>query len=309
MHGKRQVKLRLLFIQLITIIPFLLIIFYLIDLWYDSQRTAALEQNIQYAKLSGELLKNLIAGEKFTATLVSGNTVISDKKATQKMLQNISGGNAAIIRISATDLQNLPVYTYPENNSADSSSFVQLHREAYTGKTTITHTSDDNPDYLLMSTPVTNQNTVTGYIDMVVNLNYYKKILERTLQEDAGRTGKNIYFFDEKGKLRFSLNSPLRESSETAAVSLSESECYRTSRSGQTYVFENDLLTPLSPHRLIGACTPVESSGWTVVSATRIDDIYKPIYSIQTTIWLGLLAALLFSLSLTSFILRKINIY
>ena len=51
MNSQRAIKIKLLVIQLIAIIPLLLFIFYIFDMWFDTRRSIALDNSINQARL------------------------------------------------------------------------------------------------------------------------------------------------------------------------------------------------------------------------------------------------------------------
>ena len=70
MFTRKRLKIKLIFIQFFTIIPFLIFIFYIFDLWYDTRRSLVLNENLNYAKLVGENIKDFIVKEELITKII-----------------------------------------------------------------------------------------------------------------------------------------------------------------------------------------------------------------------------------------------
>src|SRR3989338_7216192 len=80
-NTQRRVKIRLLVAQIIAILPFLLFIFYLFDLWYDTQRALIMEKNITAAQLTGNTLYNSFLVGKNVSTIIASDSISSKLSA------------------------------------------------------------------------------------------------------------------------------------------------------------------------------------------------------------------------------------
>ncbi|MDX1373321.1 MAG: hypothetical protein R3321_12670, partial [Nitrososphaeraceae archaeon] len=69
----RKYKIKFLLVQLLSIIPFLLFIFYLFDLWFDTRRELVLKENLTQSKLISSFTQNAFTSIINAATVLSNN--------------------------------------------------------------------------------------------------------------------------------------------------------------------------------------------------------------------------------------------
>lgn len=105
---QRKFKIKLLVVQLLSILPFLIFIFYLFDLWYDSRRSSVLDDNIDQATTIVEFLnksldvavtvgKVIATDASIVENLTSGENVLNEK------LRNINSIKHEFFAISILD--------------------------------------------------------------------------------------------------------------------------------------------------------------------------------------------------------------
>lgn len=99
---QKSFKLKLLLVQILVIAPFLLIIFYLIDHWYDTQRSQILRSNLDYARLVAGYIKDYVDDSRLLAqSLTSDEDLIKNldtKPATDINLQALSSKLDKIVK-------------------------------------------------------------------------------------------------------------------------------------------------------------------------------------------------------------------
>src|SRR4030042_6998466 len=69
----KRIKIKLLLVQFIAIIPLLLFIFYIFDLWYDTRKTLVFQENINIAKVSSLAIREVFSRGETIGSFLGGN--------------------------------------------------------------------------------------------------------------------------------------------------------------------------------------------------------------------------------------------
>ena len=121
-------------------------------------------------------------------------------------------------------------------------------------------------------------------------------------------TTKPIILLDQDGKIAFRLYQPIAETKDLDSIAANQ--YVQAAIQGQESVFEYEEFPGMPKDTYIGAVTPIGTTSphWVVVSMQSTKDIFSPLISLQNSMWIILVSALVFSILLITFILRKIRI-
>lgn len=269
-----------------------------------------LEQNIKYSRLVAEYLKNSLFQSKFTAEIIA-DIELSLKDKNTNFISSIVEKNPAILMIRITDLKGSIMVSALGGDASIGNFFADFesnHKTVFSSGITFISTgvSSDQTKLLLITSPIILEQNTVNFVDMIVDLDYYKKNLEKALPKKDDLNDRNIIILDDTGKIVFTVNEPWPTANNSNNY-FSDNELFTQAQKDNLFVFENKKIPHIN-HKVIGASSTVDNYGWIVISATSVNEIFKPLYDVQATLWLGLLTALLFSVALVTFILRKINI-
>ena len=316
-HSK--IKLKLLLSQFLAIIPFLIIIFFLIDLWYDTRRFLLIQENMSTAKImadyvnfylySGLNTSNILAADPVYTALQSSKYLDEPDKL-KELLVSIKAELPALDSVSlfdpsgkliATSLDILPDRI--ESSISDRDYYKKLieSKKPVFSNPVIGKFSEK---YITVTaSPVLIDNTIVGIFLSTINLEYLKK----TMETQFARTDKNIILIDGNGEIVFQINKEIPADSQKKLLK-NDSRLIKALSEKQT-VIDNEIL-PVSNKPLIGAIASVNGGqfGWSVLSYNYALDIFGPIIKTQNFIWVLILVSLLVSLSVISYFLRKIKI-
>lgn len=315
MTSYKSLKAKILFTLLLSIIPLLLFIFYIFDLWHDVSRSSYLDSSINQAKLVANTVdESLRLGITASAIIANSPTVKAALTSKPTMLEGtIKTIVANLPEISAIDIANPsgktivyapdlnPEYTQ-QVSLADRDYFQEVLATKKAAVSDPLKSKFRNIETIVMASPVIEEGQIKAVVASAFDVEVLKKKMEKVLSVDK----KNIVLlYDKNGRLVFILNKPLPTEEEKTVFNNSP---FLANKDRNTInIIENQKL-PSSDKLYSGASVPVEGFGWTVVSLASVDDIFAPLYKVQAVTWLILLTAFLFALSISSFALRKIKI-
>lgn len=313
MSTQRNFKAKLILVQLIAIIPLLLFVFYVFDLWYDTARSSVLDNSINQAKLVANTVEDSFNIGVAVANIVATNPIVKSKltsdPATIKsalaiVTENISGlSGIHIVDLSGNTLAFSRDLT-PEQKKISIADRTYFQDVLETKKSVIADPLVGrfrNIASVFMATPMMDDGKVTAVVSTGYELEVLKNKLEEILSADDKR---DILLYDKAGRLAFILYKPLPNEEEKAIFN--NLPFLKNGERNNIKIIENQKL-PNSDKLYMGASVPVNDFGWTVVNLVSTDDVLAPLYKVQGITWLVFLSALLFALSLISYIMRKIK--
>ena len=314
-----KVKIKILISQFIAVIPFLIFIFILIDLWYDTRRTLILEQNISVTKtLESYISETLNHSNGIASTLaqqeifeiLDKSGYLGQKEKVKSVLKIIQENQANLHSVSLFDPQGNLIetsYAYSEEKAATNISNRDYFLKAVRDRKTVI--SDpligrmSNEYIVIVASPIIVNNNLAGVILVNFNLNQLKKELEAAINGQNRR----IFLIDGKGNIIMELNKPFPDDDNKNI--LKENYHIRQALKGEISRIDNENL-PISPKIQIGYAFPVKGMNfnWVILSVNSTEEIYSPIIKFQSFFWLIFLSSILFILSVISYFLRKIKI-
>ena len=317
-----KVKIKLLIAQFLAIIPFLIFIFVLFDLWYDTRRELVIKENLTTATVLADNINTYLYSGINTSAILSQDKVyelmnkadILDKpqgihlilkgiKDQLPFLSSLSFFNpSGKLIASSFDFADIP-------SDFDVSDRPYFRETISSGKPVISEAiigRISGKNVVTMTSPVFENNKLVAVIASSVDLDKLKKNLETLLPEKDDKDNQ-IILIDQSGKVIMSLNKDFPKENEN--IDLSTSSSIKQALENKTVIIDSEKL-PTSDKLMIGAAVPINGNtiDWTIISVTSVDNIYLPIIKAQSFIWLLLLASILFALSIISYLLRKIKI-
>lgn len=317
-HSK--VKFRLLFSQFLAIIPFLIMIFFLIDLWYDTRRTLVIEQNLTQARLLAENINTsvdhamnisriLADNEIFTFLNQSGN--LEDKTRLKQTLKTITGNIPPITNIALFDENG----NYIESSLAnDSSSNANISDRLYfqkakdSGNAQIEgpltgRLSGDN--IIIFASPIFIDNQFKGVVSVTISLNQLTDMLSRLLSPEQN----HVLVINNKGEIVLDFNNANHDLVTNKDEFLTN-EYVRNAFNDKQSIIDNDKIPGIGSGLLLGSVIPVDGDtlNWLIISVDDSNLVFQPIIRTQTFIWLLILVAVVSSLAVLSYFLRKTKI-
>lgn len=311
----RKVKIQLLFVLLLAIVPFLLFIFYLFDLWYDTSRTAVLSENITQSRLIAAYVKDafeqglndakILAAEPFISNL-TGNPVEG-----RKILSEIIKNQPQIYAVNVLDAKGTLV-TSTLTLSPDQTGISAVDREYFQQAVKTKRPVVSAPtlglitkhNLIVMAAPVIKNGEATGVVTTSYDLDHLKQGIEKIMNNNEKGT---VVLLDNKGKIIFTTNKPYSADDQNQSFLVGE-DFVKEALNGKISTIENKPIPSLGPMPFIGASVPVADLGWVAVSLEPVNNIFAPLFSLQKIVWMIILSALIFALALISYFLRKIKI-
>lgn len=310
----RHLKIKLIIIQLISILPFLIFIFYLSDLWYDSQRSLLLSQSIDKTNLINTFTKEYlrsgtVISEALTKDTLSRKTLASDPKAAGDLLRTTVSYMPKVDNIVVTD-QKGQVLSSNLNLSAEQEKITLFDRPYFQKvlrekKATL---SDpiigrfSNKLTAVVASPILEEDKVVAVVVTSLDLEQLKKEIEESLENNGE---KMVVLLDSQRQIVFTLGQPFPKESEKNL--LANLPFVKKAKEGQLAIFENQEL-PTTKKPVIGVAVPMRETGWVVVSFEPMENIFAPLFKIQSLIWFIMFVALLFSFLVITYFLRKVRI-
>ena len=319
-HTHREIKIKLLAVFLAALVPFFIFIFYLFDLWYDTRRQLVIEENISIARLLSVGIDKSFRTTQAISKLLSESSInqimqqaeVIDNKDRFKDLLTVFQENIPGLRtISVFDTTGKIIAT--SMDLTDEQKNITISDRPYFQKTLITHEQVrsgtltgrfSSERIVAFASPLVENNTVQNIAIATYNLNRLKQQMEAII----GDTKKPILLIDQDGHVAFRLFQPIND--EEKFYSIATNQHVQNALQGQESVFEFETFPDMPEGTYIGFAAPIGTNAphWVVVSMQSTKDIFSPLISLQNSMWIILLSALVFSFLLISFILRKIRI-
>ncbi|EKD95563.1 MAG: hypothetical protein ACD_24C00446G0002 [uncultured bacterium] len=314
----RRLKIKLLIVYLISVLPFLIFIFYLCDLWYDTRRAHVLAENINYARLAGEFTKDSLAKGELVSKIISTDpyfyTILLKNRVTaDDFLRKAVNNNVnEIDNINILDLNGNILATTADLSKEEN---ITLQNRAYFEEAIKTKKTAVSPSLVnrstgkkvaMVATPVIKNDEVAAVIIATLDLEHLKSAMENIFNKKNQPVLKNtIILLDNEGRAVFVTQQPFPKEEEDKL--LADTSLFIEARHGETHLIENQFL-PLIKQRVVGVSVPVNNYGWVVVSVAETKEIFASLLTIQSIIWIITITGLLFAGSLFSFFLRKVKI-
>jgi hypothetical protein len=317
MFTRRRLKIKLLFIQLLTIIPFLIFIFYLFDLWYDARRSQVLSENLNYTRLVGENIKDFIVREEVATKIISEpsfyDTLMKNKEGATLILENILAKTPELYNITIADTNgmilattlDIPKEQLPSYNMQDRDYFQEIIKTRQTATSALLVGKVTNEKLVISASPVIRNNELVAVVTTSVEVEKLKNKIENLLSKSKYASKYQIILLDNTGQIVFISNQSLPNEVERSVPI--NSEFYKRAKQGETYFMEN-VYFPIINKKVMGTSISVNSYGWVVISVVPIEEIFAPLVKIQSIIWLIIGSAILFSVAVSSYLIRKIKI-
>ena len=208
-----KVKIKILLSQILAIIPFLIFIFILIDLWYDARRTLILEQNLSNAQILESYITDTInhsrgialtLGQQDIYAVLQKSGYLSDKEKMKIVLKRIQERQPELHSISLFDPGGNLIETsfdYPPERAGTNISDRDYFQMAVNEKKTVI----SNPligrlskEYIvIVATPILIEDHIEGVFLVNFNLNHLKKDLEEAVKGQNRR----IFLIDSSGNI------------------------------------------------------------------------------------------------------------
>jgi len=309
----RHFKLKLLLVQLISIIPFLLFIFYLFDLWFDVRRSLVFEQNISEAKQTSEYIRSSLNYGLTVSSILAVDThfykiLTSEPETASLTLKNIVKNAPNIDNIVVVDSTGKPIIAslaltaeQQEITNFDRPYFQQVLR---TKKAAISNPLTDrltNKQLVILSAPIIAGDEVVALVNTSFDLEYIKNNLEKTLPNNS----KSTIVLDSDNQVSLYLNKPNPVEGEKSLYV--DSPLVAKIKADKVVLIDNQTI-PLLDKSVLGAGVLVDDLDWTVISVQPAETIFAPIFRAESAVWLILFASLLFTLAVVSFFLRKVRV-
>jgi hypothetical protein len=305
-------KTKILVIQLIAILPFLLFIFYIFDIWFDVSRGQVLTNNLTETKLLAKAIdQTLNIGFRTTAYLANDQFFPATRSGSinLKALQKISPELSELTIVDDSGhirSSSLTVTSDVEGKSL--SERIDVLRQTVEEKGAILTQpilgKVTERWSIIVATPIIKDETVTGTVNASIQLEYLKSLLEHTNQQNLSED-KNIMLLDNKGHVVFTLFKPFEPP--TRGADLSNLDIVKEVQKGRSLTGENITFLQ-SDKKMLAAITPVGNTTWSVLSVEPENDIYAPLFQTQNRMWIVVLVSFVFSFSVITFYLRRIRV-
>ena len=321
-HSK--IKFKILFSLLLAIIPFIIFIFVLFDLWYDTRRELVIKENLTVAAIMADAVNAYfttgidianILSQKELNNLFKKADILDKPEEIHLILKSVNNQLPLLSSITLVNPQgkiiasSIPFSEIESDFSVSDRGYFQ--RTLNTGKM---QSSDvltgriTGKTIIMTSSPVFEDNQIASVVLAATDLNELQKNLKSLLPESSGKNS-DIYLVNKSGKVIFSL---LKDLPEGESIDLSTLPAIQLAATGKEAVIDGSKL-PNSNVTVLGAAVPVKRSNrdnieWILVSVTASENIFLPVIRAQSFLWILILISTLFALTLISLVLRKIKI-
>lgn len=312
---QRRIKIRLFFVQLISILPLLLFIFYLLDLWYDTGRSMALKANITQVKLVAMFIDNSLTGglrigNNLAHDILLQQALAKDKEVSRGIIKNIITDAPEIASIGVFNRQGeLVVNTLDLTSEQEKATITdrEYYQEVLKTKKKVISSPllgrYSGKQIIVMSIPIIKNDEVVNLINVSYKLDYLKNQIEKII---PASNHQNIIVLDKNKQIIFLSNQTILAESNRSI--LADASFIKETQAGKTVVIENQPIPLLNNKRVIGAGVPITDFGWVVLSVEPIENVFAPFFKVQSVVWLIIFVALVFSISVISYFLRKVKI-
>lgn len=309
-HTHREIKIKLLAVFLAALVPFLIFIFYLFDLWYDTRRQLVIEENVKTTRLLSLSIDHAFRTTQAMASFFTERN-ISQTFPNQVLFSVIAEKMPVLDSFSLFDRDGTIIATSMDITAEQQK--ITVIDEPYFKKALNTRQAVSSGvhngkyyDHRVVNflSPIVVDNEVQSVVSATYNLERLKSLLEAVI----GDTAKPIILLDHEGTIAFRLYQPIAETKDLDSIATNQ--YVQAAIQGQESVFEYEEFPGMPKDTYIGTATPIGTTSphWVVVSMQSTKDIFAPLISLQNSMWIILVSAFVFSFLLISFILRKIRI-
>ncbi len=312
-----RLKVKLILIQFLTILPFLIFIFYIFDLWYDTRRAQILEKNTSEAKFIAEIIKNELNYAQNLSLILAHNTnfhkyLLNNRETAHKTLKNITDTSKEINAIVITDPIGRPIsasfeITPDEEQTTltDRDYFQEMlkKKDVVVSPQILGRFSQKN--IVIAAAPIIANNEVVAAVLTSYEIESLKKKIEDNLPPN--NNDRLIFVIEKNGRLSFQVNKPFYKDSDRVFLN-DKFYINPPLERGKIALIDNQSLPPYLTEKAMGASVPVDKFGWVVISVEPTNVIFAPLFKIQSATWLIIFFALIFSVAVSSFFLKKIKI-
>lgn len=312
----RKLKIKLLFVQLLAIIPFLVFIFYLFDLWFDTRRTLILQENINNAQLislyinesfkKGLTLSSIIAADTFFH-----DNLLQNKQAVKNGLVNFRSKTEDFDGISIFDVNGKIISTtlditdqqVQEVDISDRDYFAEAvnDKKMVVGNPIVGRFTGNL--VVPLAAPLLIDNKVEAVVVTSLVVENLKQKVESNLYLNSD---KIVALFDGNKQLVFTLHKPFPEE-KVKGLMTDDTVFAKNLLYGKPQIIENQII-PLSEKPVSGALVALAEYPWAVLSVESTESIFSPLFKLQSIIWLIIFFALLFSVAAVTYFIRKVRI-
>lgn len=310
----RKFKLKLLTIQLLSILPFLVFIFYLFSLWFDTQRKLIINQNISQAKLTGEFIREKMDnGLSFSALLATDENLYKsakeDSEKTRSYLVKTIQKGGAVDSVIITGIDGLAVsasFPLTLDQKEDSLSSEPYFHQVLRSKTNVISSpiKDHYSDHqvIVMASPIVKNQEMVGVINSQIDLENLKNMTEKAIYSDEN---SSIIVLDSDNQIVFIPFKPIPEMNEK---NLFVNAAFSTKNIGNNIeIIENQKL-PTGSQTVFGASVKLSGLSWKVLSTAPTEMIFLPLLVMEKSVWLIIGVSLIFTLAVISYFLRTVKV-
>ncbi|KKS97483.1 MAG: Methyl-accepting chemotaxis sensory transducer [Candidatus Gottesmanbacteria bacterium GW2011_GWA2_43_14] len=311
----KSTKTKLFLIQFLAIIPYLLFIFYLFDLWFETSRSHVLEINLNEAKLlSLYLHDNLTHGLSVSKTLAKTPdflTVFRDnpemvRRAMHSIIENHPDLNSIyILNPEGQTLMFESASPVPGAEGASASDREYYQKTVTTKKSVVSDPFTGKVSgikIVAMTDPVIREGEVAAIVVTTINMEGLRSQLENHMTD---RGIKYTYILDSSDNLVF---SPFHKNIEVKYKTAFNDEDFLDEVSkGRTVLLDYKSIPTLDDN-VMGAAIAVKDYNWTVISVQPAQDVFAPLFKVQSISWLIILSSLAFSILVISYYLKRIKL-
>ncbi|KKS47892.1 hypothetical protein A3J20_03520 [Candidatus Gottesmanbacteria bacterium RIFCSPLOWO2_02_FULL_42_29] len=315
MFRLKQAKTKLMVVQILAIVPFLLFIFYLFDLWFQTNRSNVLEENLNQAKLLALYINdNLNHGLKLAKSVARSpdfmNIYNNNPELVRRTIRSLVDNNPELSSMYILNKEGIVIQfeSSMQVNNAIGTSVTDRDYYQQIMETHKSYVSDPlvgkltGTKIVTMGDPVIVDNEVAAIVVSSIDLKKLTKQMEKHM-ETKGL--KYIYILDKKGNLTV---SPFSDNIEVDNQEIFKNEAFFNEVSKGNDVLLDNKTMPILNDNVLGAAVRVEDFGWTVISFQRTIDIFSPLFKVQAVSWLIILCSLSFAILVISYHLKKIRI-
>ncbi len=310
----KRIKLKLILVLLTAIIPLVLFIFYLFDLWYDTSKSLVFQENLAAAKLTSTIIQESFSKASSAAVMLADNPdfvikLTKNKQEAKSYLKNIIENNPEYSSILVFDKEGKIItgsldITDEQENTVNISDW-EYFKTVITTKKAFIGTPIIGRFKKAFVIPVVQPIIKNDEVEKLIVVSYRVSDLKERIKKSINNHNKTVIILDAKGEIVFVTNKDLLDEKTTSL--LKDSDCFYEAQKGNDHLIDNKYL-PFLDQRVIGASTPIINYNWVVISIVPINYVFIQLTKVQNVIWLILFAAIVFALSLISYFIRKIRI-
>lgn len=321
LRDHQKIKIKLLVVLLAAITPFLIFIFYLFDLWYDTRRQLVIDENITTARLIATNINQSFQIGESTAVMVADQSINQVSQDTQPLrntdelqefVKGIQNKGSDLKEVGFFDLAGNIIATSvvltPERekaNIADRAYFQETIRTKKPSRSGVVFGKLTGQYIIAHAAPVLQEGVVRAVTVSTFDVVQLKTKLESTL------TNKNrvIILVDSEKHVAFRLFEPLEQIEKLQSIT--GNPHVQVASQGIETLFDFESFPAISAtERFIGVTAPMGNQipHWVVVSMQPLSQIYAPLLQLQSSMWIILGSALIFSFALVSYVIRKIRV-